>query len=147
VKFNRVIALILLITASCKVQLNNKKYQIHVSAQDLPESVLDAYEQIFSMNSDLPMTINLDSNNTQFSFIKNTSQELRKSGHEVFQINSKRFYLKWNENSISRPYVLHGKYLYMVNTKSAVSKNNYYLLDNLMSNRYIKIDLNKHLSY
>ena len=123
-----------------------------VTYDALPPEVKRAYKSEFialtkrSVHSPV-VIINLDELKVEFRYLKSTSIAIIRPGKEVYKIGNKRFYLPWNLNRELNPSVLFNKSIYMVYTVTDDERLSYYDLENLESNRYLKIDLSKHLNY
>ena len=123
-----------------------------VAYNELPSEVKSAYGVEFKALTQRSLhapvvIINLDSAKVTFSYHKSTSVAIIKPGKEVYKIGSKRFYLPWNLNRELNPHVLFDKKLYAVYTVTTKERLTYYKVENLETNRYLKVDLSKHLNY
>lgn len=129
-------------TFSCKVYLTQGDEVKKAKYDELHKQVQTAYYDLFLLAEKqyLPKTVNLDSNIVEFEYLENTSIEIIKAGNEVFKIDDKKFYLPWNGNKESSPYLFYDKKFYCRYGKDAW--NNYDI-----QNTFLEIDLTKYLKY
>ena len=131
--------------ASCSVRLTKGEKVNRINYYDLPADVKTSYSNSYSSEKDLPATINLDSIETDFYYLKNTSVEIIKAGKEVFKIGERKFYIPWNFNRETNPYILYKKKFYCI-VGDSDSWNNY-SQEQLQKNQFLEIDLMKYLKY
>ena len=123
-----------------------------VAYNELPAEVKSAYSSEFIALTKRTIRtpaviINLDSSEVSFQHYKSTSIAIIKPGKIVYKIGNKRFHIPWNSNRELKPKILFDKNIYMVYTVTTKERLTYYKVENLETNKYLKVDLSKHLNY
>ena len=112
----------------------------------MPKEVQKAYYNLYENGSSLKSEyISLDEG-VEMKYVKSTGIEIIRPGKEVIKIKNRKFYIPWNMNREVNPYIYSQKYFYCVVGEDGGSRN-YYTIEQLKRNKFLKIDLRKYFKY